>query len=314
LANKIFVGNYKGGVGKTTSVFHISKYIHDIDFSKKVLMIDLDPQCSLSEICMNQYDRNLENLDNSESLNYVFEVYHKRLQKYRNVSFKLDIDKLIKKMNTNVHFIPSNLFHKNSEMGLDTLGSMLQNDENTIFILYQFINENGLEDTYDFIIFDCPPTNNMIIQSAFLLSDFYLIPTIMDNVSTRGVVHYIGSINRIYTKYCMKHEDSDFMKAIFHDKPKLLGVFETLYKYNVRNEDVTDNLNEELRKTKLVDLEEEILKELGESNNKIIFDTKISNYVDIARSTANGQVHSKAGEYKELSKEILERIEQFDRG
>ena len=230
MSRKIFVGNYKGGVGKTTSVFHIAQYIADLESDKKVLIIDLDPQCSLSEICMNKIkDRNLENLDDDESLNYVLDVYHKKFNKYDNINMKLNIEKLIKKYNDNVHFIPSNLFHKKNERGLDIIVSNLQKFEHSIFILNQFIVENNLDEVYDYIIFDCPPTNNIITQSAFLISNYYLIPTIMDNVSSRGVLHYIKSVDKMYTNYCEKHEDSDFMKAVFKEKPLLIGVFETLY-------------------------------------------------------------------------------------
>jgi chromosome partitioning protein len=314
LANKIFVGNYKGGVGKTTSVFHIAKYIADIERSAKVLMIDLDPQCSLSEICMKYDNRNLEDIDNNESLNYVFDVYHQKLTKYGNIATKLNMERLIKRIDDNVHFIPSNLFYKDSDSGLDSLATILQKDENSIFILHQFIHENRLNVDYDYIIFDCPPTNNIIIQSAFLLSDFYLIPTIMDQVSTRGVTHYISSVNKIYTEYCINHTDREFMQAIFKNKPKLLGVFETLYRYNVRNNEVIGDLDAELQDSKLVGLEDAILNEIGESNNQIIFNTRISNYVDIARSTAIGMVHSRASEYENLTREIINRIYHFKKG
>jgi cobyrinic acid a,c-diamide synthase len=44
----IFIGNYKGGVGKTTTTLNLAKYF--ADFDERVLTIDLDPQSSLSEI------------------------------------------------------------------------------------------------------------------------------------------------------------------------------------------------------------------------------------------------------------------------
>lgn len=314
MSRKIFVGNYKGGVGKTTSVFHIAQYIADLESDKKVLIIDLDPQCSLSEICMNKIkDRNLENLDDDESLNYVLDVYHKKFNKYDNINMKLNIEKLIKKYNDNVHFIPSNLFHKKNERGLDIIVSNLQKFEHSIFILNQFIVENNLDEVYDYIIFDCPPTNNIITQSAFLISNYYLIPTIMDNVSSRGVLHYIKSVDKMYTNYCEKHEDSDFMKAVFKEKPLLIGVFETLYKYNVKNEDVKDDLDRELNNTAFADLEKDILKEIGQNNNKIILNTKISNYIDIARNTAVGYIHPRSEGYRDLTKEIIERINKYEK-
>ena len=54
---------------------------------------------------------------------------------------------------------------------------------------------------YDFILIDCPPTSNLIIQSVFLACDYYLIPTVGDEISTDGVADYITEIESAYLKY-----------------------------------------------------------------------------------------------------------------
>ena len=65
MSKKIFFGNYKGGVGKTTSVFYLAKYFaelmeNDERYSKKkVLILDLDPQCSMSEVCVRSSDQDI---------------------------------------------------------------------------------------------------------------------------------------------------------------------------------------------------------------------------------------------------------------
>ena len=40
--------NNKGGVGKTTTVYHIAWMLNELGY--KVLAVDLDPQCNLSSI------------------------------------------------------------------------------------------------------------------------------------------------------------------------------------------------------------------------------------------------------------------------
>ncbi len=68
----IFVGNYKGGVGKTTSVLNFAKYFSQA--GKKVLVLDLDPQSSLSEILVKNNNgsqpNELDKLDKKKTLNY----------------------------------------------------------------------------------------------------------------------------------------------------------------------------------------------------------------------------------------------------
>ena len=48
-ATTITMINYKGGVGKTTSVYNLCAGLNFL-CDKRVLMIDLDPQCSLTNI------------------------------------------------------------------------------------------------------------------------------------------------------------------------------------------------------------------------------------------------------------------------
>ncbi|MNN13132.1 Chromosome-partitioning ATPase Soj [compost metagenome] len=117
MCKKIFFGNYKGGVGKTTSTYNIAVEMAK-NFGKKVLLIDLDPQSSLSEVCMNSYGGQLDDLGHTpESLNYVYDI-NMQSKKVGNIKIKLDVKKIIKKTN-GVSFIPNTLFYKNG--GLDKI-------------------------------------------------------------------------------------------------------------------------------------------------------------------------------------------------
>lgn len=43
MARKIFIGNYKGGVGKTTFTYNMGCILKEKQEDNKVLLIDLDP-------------------------------------------------------------------------------------------------------------------------------------------------------------------------------------------------------------------------------------------------------------------------------
>ena len=85
----IFVGNYKGGVGKTTSVLNFAEYFSKYTnqtTSNKVLVLDIDPQSSLSEILVkNGTQKELNGLSAYETLNYIFDLNILKIEKYNSL-------------------------------------------------------------------------------------------------------------------------------------------------------------------------------------------------------------------------------------
>ena len=76
----VFVGNYKGGVGKTTTVVNFANCLSKE--GHKVLTIDLDPQSSLSEIQISSFlSKTLAELEDDEVLNHIFDLYITKIKK-----------------------------------------------------------------------------------------------------------------------------------------------------------------------------------------------------------------------------------------
>jgi len=64
-----------------------------------------------------------------------------------------------------------------------------------------------------------------------LASDYYIIPTIFDEIRTKGVPDYITEIEKTRNKFSL-HEElrGVLIEKASPVKPRLVGVFETLYK------------------------------------------------------------------------------------
>ncbi|KAA0549885.1 AAA family ATPase [Bacillus sp. BGMRC 2118] len=289
-ATKLFVGNYKGGVGKTTSIYQLA--FHMVTKGKRVLLIDLDPQCSLSEICLSKTESNLNTLQDDESLNYIYDLWNEK-KKLPLVKVEFNANKLIKQTKEGIHFIPSNIFYRGG--GLDELSLKLSHDFYDLLPLQQFFKESEIEHDFDYILFDCPPSNTMLTQGAFLLSDYYVIPSIIQTLSIRGVVHYIKTVDSIFEKRCTSSEHSLLASACFGEKPKLLGIFETLKKGTVNNSSELQDLKDELQNVNIDSLQPHYL-----------FQTVIKSNEHIARDTANGTL---CDEYGPLTNELLHCIE-----
>ena len=91
------------------------------------------------------------------------------------------------------------------------------------------MQDNFYWNDFDYILIDCPPSSNLITQSAFLMSDYYLIPTVLDSISTNGVIHYIKTVKETYKKYCGdSNDDSILFKHYFGKEPELIGIFYNL--------------------------------------------------------------------------------------
>lgn len=64
--------------------------------------------------------------------------------------------------------------------------------------------------------------------------DYYIIPTVLDGLSTNGVIHYINTIENTYNEYCETGEDALITKHFFGKKPQLIGIFYNLLRGQVQ--------------------------------------------------------------------------------
>jgi len=80
-----------------------------------------------------------------------------------------------------------------TELDLSTtgFGDAIISEWDKRMLIAKWIQKNGIDEDYDYIIFDCPPATKIVTQNAIAVSHGYIIPAIPDAVSTRGIPHLI---------------------------------------------------------------------------------------------------------------------------
>lgn len=148
--------NFKGGVGKTTSTHSIGAGLSSL--GKKVLLIDLDPQGSLTFFCN---DRKL--VGTSKDV-----LFHEKA-----------IEDCIME-STNFDYIGSTLKLSMSEM-------MLNSSYNKEHKLRLAIENSTIKEKYDYLLLDCPPSLSIFSLNALTASDKIIIPCECEVASIEGL-------------------------------------------------------------------------------------------------------------------------------
>lgn len=172
--------NMKGGVGKTTLAVNVADFLTTRN-SKRVLLVDVDPQFNATQ-CLLNGDDYVAYLENGGTT--VIDIFN-----YSKASGSVVEGKTEKKSKPYENIIP---YH--TARGFDLIPSQLdlfrfemapgQGTENR---LKNYLNHIRKKDEYDICIIDCPPTPSVWMTSAILASDFYLIPSKPDPISMTGL-------------------------------------------------------------------------------------------------------------------------------
>ena len=166
----IAIANQKGGVGKTTTSINLSAALSEK--GKRVLLIDLDPQGnSTSGLGVDKNEQNT--------------IYHLLVD-------DLDIRSCIRK-NTwkTLDLLPSTVNLAGAEI------EMLDIPRHE-FILKTKLHE--IEDEYDYVIIDCPPSLNLLTVNALTSADSVLVPIQCEFYAMEGLTQLMYTVQLVQKK------------------------------------------------------------------------------------------------------------------
>ena len=186
----LYIGNLKGGVGKTTLSYLLSNATSMLGI--KTCVLDLDVQANLTS----QY------MDIQLEQPVFLDV----------VKGEKNINDVMIKLNDYLHLVPSSLRNSLIEKEISMQGSKhLLNWINNLCI-------NQLKNQYEVIIIDTPPsltTLNSVFCLSLIDNDRVIIPVSAEEFSIMGVRMFLNDVNSIRSSYQVSEE---FNKSIIMNK------------------------------------------------------------------------------------------------
>jgi chromosome partitioning protein len=181
--------NLKGGVAKTTTTVQLAECLAS-EHKKRVLVIDLDPQTNAT-IALIGETRWGELNERRQTIAQLFLDKLEKTSIFRvNEAIQdgvsdLDLEKL--------SLLPSSIELIRAQDRMSEIGEKTSFTLNPMEVL-KFAIHNVL-DRFDYVLIDCPPNLGFITRNGIEISNYYLIPTIPDTLSTYGIPQIIRSIH-----------------------------------------------------------------------------------------------------------------------
>lgn len=164
----IAIANQKGGVGKSTTAINLSACLAEM--GQRVLTIDIDPQGNTTSGL---------GLEKDTLENTVYEL----------LIGECDVEHCIAETQfDNLHVIPSNVNLSGAEIELIGL-------DNKEYILEAQVEK--IQDKYDFIIIDCPPSLNMLTINAMTTANTVLVPIQCEYYALEGLSQLMHTIQLV---------------------------------------------------------------------------------------------------------------------
>ena len=193
----ISIINQKGGVGKTTTAINLAAGLSKQ--SKKILVIDLDPQGNATT------GLGLSNIENSSDTIYGV------------LNGTKEISKVIKKTKfENLDIITSNV-------DLSGLEVETADDVQRAFILKRKLASylNDSKGFYDYALIDCPPSLSLLTVMALVSSHSLLVPLQTEFFALEGLTQLLKTIERIKVSLNPELEIRGILLTMYDKRNKL---------------------------------------------------------------------------------------------
>lgn len=166
--NIIAIVNQKGGVGKTTTAVNLSTSLAAA--GQKVLLIDMDPQANAtSSFQIQHFDIGMTSYEMLMGMHTIYEcIRHTQVP--------------------NLKVIPA----KNDLAAAEI--ELVSQSERELWLKERWLD---LDEIYDYVIIDCPPSNGLLSINSLVAAKSVIIPIQCEYFALEGLAQLVRTIDRI---------------------------------------------------------------------------------------------------------------------
>jgi chromosome partitioning protein len=229
MVHKIAFFNHKGGVSKTTTVFHLGWMLANL--GKKVLLIDADSQCNLTKIVLKEgyesfYEKHPQQNIKS-ALSVAFEAKTTVIESLECISIQ---------ERDNLFLMPGSFDISEYEVQLGVsfqMSNSFTTMKNLPGALNYLIKKTAERYDAEYVLIDMNPSLSAINQALLLSSDYFIVPTSPDYFSKMA----LESLSKILPQWerwakVSREMFSDSSYPLALNTPKFLGY--TINNYTLR--------------------------------------------------------------------------------
>lgn len=175
MAKIITIAMQKGGVGKTTTAMNLAAALAQM--GQRVLAIDLDPQCNLTQHC---------GFDPDNLSPTIYQPFKQEVE-----GFESSVADAIYETEEGFHLLPAQPELSLIELSLiNTLSR-----ERVLATMLQSVKNN-----YDCILIDCNPSLGLLVVNALTAADGVIIPIQTEYLAARGALMILSTIETVRRK------------------------------------------------------------------------------------------------------------------
>lgn len=229
--------NHKGGVSKTTTTFNLAHYL--VSQGKRVLLVDADSQCNLTELCLGKIIAELDAIVEKTG----------EIQELPGTS---TLEALRPRIDGDVPFINIDVINPVSiREGLDLIrGSVdltsIEDDiaeahtqrfaartnlMRTYVAIGDFLVRLGAKLEYDYIFIDLGPSSGALTRAFFLACDAFFVPVAPDRFNVQAIKTLSSIVGRWIEEHDQIRKDYEsYSLPVRHGRPVFLGAISQFFK------------------------------------------------------------------------------------